>query len=212
MLDDIGHAAAARARNASGPNKTEVLIGEARAGSTEALGQLMEGSRKYLLLMANQALDSDLRPKAAASDLVQDTFVEMQRDFADFRGTTEHELFSWLTAILANRLSSNVRRYRYTQRRAANREIPLELTPEAAFFDLGDGETPRDAAITSDEGQRLRRALDRVGEPHRTVLVLRAWERKTFVEIGETIGKSAESARKAWGRAVLLLKRELREV
>ena len=60
------------------------LIAAARGGSASALGQLLEGCRKYLLLVANESLDSDLRPKGGASDLVQETFVQAQRIFERF--------------------------------------------------------------------------------------------------------------------------------
>src|SRR5262245_37348302 len=59
---------------------------EALAGSHEALGHALEGCRGYLLHVAMQELDADLASKAGASDLVQETFLEAQRDFARFQG------------------------------------------------------------------------------------------------------------------------------
>jgi RNA polymerase sigma-70 factor, ECF subfamily len=56
----------------------------ARAGSREALGQALEICRGYLLRVANQGLDAELRAKGGASDLVQETFLEAQRDFGRF--------------------------------------------------------------------------------------------------------------------------------
>jgi RNA polymerase sigma-70 factor (ECF subfamily) len=107
----------------------EQLIHAARRGSTAALGQLLERCRRYLLLVANHSLDSDLRPKAGASDLVQDTFVEAQQDFSRFQGSSEPELLAWLTKILTNRLANNVRHYRYTLKRSVDREEPLGAGP-----------------------------------------------------------------------------------
>ena len=48
----------------------------ARQGSPDALGQVLEYCRPYLLAVANEQLETDLQAKAGASDLVQDTFVE----------------------------------------------------------------------------------------------------------------------------------------
>jgi hypothetical protein len=53
--------------------RTSHLIRQARGGSAEALGRLLERSRAYLLLIANKGLDADLRSKGGASDLVQQT-------------------------------------------------------------------------------------------------------------------------------------------
>src|SRR5262245_66692989 len=78
----------------------EQLLQAARAGSTEALGRVFEGCRHYLLLVANEGLESDLRAKAGASDLVQDTFLEAQQAFIRFQGTSERDLLAWLRQIL----------------------------------------------------------------------------------------------------------------
>jgi RNA polymerase sigma-70 factor (ECF subfamily) len=58
------------------PGCLEDWLAEARQGSREALGRLLEGCRHYLLLMANQDTGPDLRAKVAPSDLVQETFLE----------------------------------------------------------------------------------------------------------------------------------------
>jgi RNA polymerase sigma-70 factor (ECF subfamily) len=210
----IGNKPAAKPPTGSrlGSSQIEQWLEQARGGSSVALGSLLEGCRKYLLMKANEALDSDLRPKAAASDLVQDSFVEVQRDFATFRGTTEQELFAWLTAILANRLANNVRYHRHTEKRSVTREIPLELTPERALLGLCDDASPSDVAIAGDEARRVQVALGRLPEPLRRVLVLRTWERLSFVEIGAELKKSADAARKLWGRAVRRLEEELCQV
>ena len=193
-------------------SQIEMWLDEARAGSSVALGSLMEGCRKYLLHKANEALDSDLRPKAAASDLVQDSFVAVQRDFASFQGTSEEELFAWLGGILANRLANNIRRYRHTDKRSVDREIPLELTPERALRGLSDDVTPSGAVIAEDEAQRVRAAMARLPEPLRMVLVLRTWERKSFVEIGVELNISPDAARKLWARAVRRLEEKLHNI
>ena len=72
------------------------LIAQARAGSAEALGQLLVTYQRYLLLVAERELDPDLRAKGSASDLVQETFLEAQRDFARFQGSSRDELRAWL--------------------------------------------------------------------------------------------------------------------
>jgi RNA polymerase sigma-70 factor (ECF subfamily) len=43
----------------------------ARAGSREALGEVLEACRGYLLLLAQEELDPALQAKGGASDLVQ---------------------------------------------------------------------------------------------------------------------------------------------
>src|SRR5436190_19888330 len=93
------------------------LVDRARAGSDEALGQLLEGFRPFLLQMAEEDIGSGLRPKAGASDLVQQSFLEAQRDFKSFRGMSREEALAWLRHILQNNLLDLARRYNATDKR-----------------------------------------------------------------------------------------------
>ena len=58
----------------------------ARAGSREAMGRALEAAGDISLAVAEGELAPDLRVEGGASDLVQETFLEAQRDFARFRG------------------------------------------------------------------------------------------------------------------------------
>ena len=87
-------------------------LAAARAGSREALGQVLETFRSYLLLVADRELDAELRAKGGASDLVQDTFLEAQRDFDCFHGNSADELRAWLRRLLLNNVANFTRQYR----------------------------------------------------------------------------------------------------
>src|SRR5262249_13094013 len=63
------------------PQGVDEWLALARGGSPEALGQLLELCRRYLLQVANAELETLLQAKAGASDLVQETFLEAQRVF-----------------------------------------------------------------------------------------------------------------------------------
>src|SRR3984957_13210721 len=97
---------------------------KARAGSSEALGQVLEACRGYLLLIAQQELDPALQAKGGASDLVQQAFLEAQRDFAAFHGTTHAALLAWMRQLLVNNLA-NFRRDFHRDKRRVTREIAL---------------------------------------------------------------------------------------
>ena len=93
-----------------------------------ALGALLrpeEFFRAYLLAIANRQIDTELRAKGGASDIVQETFLEAQRDFGQFGGNTEGELRAWLVRLMANNLANFIRSYRATGKRQVGREIAL---------------------------------------------------------------------------------------
>src|SRR5580704_12939343 len=105
---------------------------------------------------------SDVQAKGAASDLVQETFLEAQRDFARFHGTTEVELLAWLRQILVNNVANFTRRYR-AQKREANREVVLETDDSALAEGSGLPDpmlTPSSQAIEREQAEALRRAME----------------------------------------------------
>ncbi|HKB02640.1 MAG TPA: sigma-70 family RNA polymerase sigma factor [Gemmataceae bacterium] len=187
-------------------------LSAARGGSREALGRLLEACRDYLLLVANQELDVDLRAKGGASDLVQQTFLEAQRDFGAFQGASEEELLAWLRRLLVHNLADFARRYRGTGKRRAEREVALEGDSAAAGPAAGlaaDTPSPSGRAVAREEDEGLERALARLPEDYRTVIVLRYREERSFEEIGQLIDRSPNAARKLWLRAVERLRAEL---
>src|SRR5688572_10144944 len=106
------------------PNLAERLQA-ARAGSNDALGEALEACRAYLLFIANEELTPDLQAKGGASDLVQQTFLDAQRDFHRFQGDSDVELRAWLREVLRCN-AANFARHHRAQKRQAAREVPLE--------------------------------------------------------------------------------------
>src|SRR5262245_17294596 len=102
------------------------LLAAARGGSREALGEALEACRAYLLHVAQRELAPALQAKGGASDLVQETFLDAQRDFHRFHGGSEEELLAWLRQVLRHKLANFTRHYRGTDKRAVAREVALQ--------------------------------------------------------------------------------------
>jgi RNA polymerase sigma-70 factor (ECF subfamily) len=187
-------------------------LSRARGGSQSALGLALEAGRKYLLLVANRALDDKLRAKFGASDLVQDTYLEAHRDFGQFRGETQAEFYRWLLGILAHRLANSVRHYRYTKQRDVGRELPAESI-EAALSRIEDeAATPGALFLARDEARRVQMALERMDEHFRSALVERTWRGDSFAQIAARRDCTPEAARKLWARAVRQMRKLLAEI
>jgi RNA polymerase sigma-70 factor (ECF subfamily) len=185
-------------------------LAAARTGSREALGRALQACRDYLLLVAQRQLDSDLHAKGGASDLVQETFLEAQRDFARFQGTTETELVAWLRQILLNNVANFTRRYRDTAKRAVDREVALVSDDSSqAGPALPDPMlTPSSQAVEREQAESLQRALARLPDDYRQAIVLRYLEGRSFEEIGQLMARSPDAARKLWSRAMQRLREE----
>jgi RNA polymerase sigma-70 factor (ECF subfamily) len=184
----------------------------ARAGDREALGQALEECRGYLLMIARQELDPELRSKGGASDLVQETFLEAQRDFPRFQGTTEEELLAWLRQILLHNLVNFRRRYMETAKRQVAAEVSLEAGRSPSNWAAALAaplSTPSEHAIEQEEELAVRQALERLPADYRQIILLRHEQELPFEEIGRQMGRSANAAQKLWARAVERLQHEL---
>jgi len=185
------------------------LLERARAGSGEAVGEILEPLRPHLLAAAHEQLDDDLRPKVGASDLVQESLVRACAHFGEFRGETPAELAGWLLQILHNCLANLRRDYR-TAKRELSRELPLKDNEGSNGTPQAPGDSPSAQALQEEAQQALHRAMERLPESHRQVLLLRNRDELSFEEIGRVMNRSADATRMLYGRAVEALARQLR--
>lgn len=208
------------ARQDDSPEPIEASIVRAKEGSFSALGQLLDTYRDYLLRIAGAELASQLGPKFAPSDLVQETCLKAARDFPAFHGASEGELRAWLRQILVHNLLNLRRRYRGTQMRDLAREVApgggiggngraddLEVTAELP----APGPSPSSIAATNEQWRLLQTALQRLPEDSRRAIELRSLEGRSFEEIGGELGRTAGAARQLWSRAVEKLATEMEE-
>lgn len=183
-------------------------LASARSGSQDALGQALQACRGYLLLIAEQELDADLRAKGGASDLVQETFIKAHRGFAGFEGGPD-ELRAWLRRILLNHLADFRALYRETEKRESAREVPLHSDDSTEARALQDGgASPSRQAMAREQAQEVQRVVDRLPEDYRHVLRLRYQEERSFEEIAVRMNRSANAVRKLWARALERLHEE----
>jgi RNA polymerase sigma-70 factor (ECF subfamily) len=187
-------------------------LAQAQAGSREALGQALEACRNYLLLVADRELSPDLKAKGGASDLVQETFIEAQKDFARFQGKSDAEFLAWLRCLLQHRLANFARRYRKTKKRGLDREVPLPADDSSwsGPDNLPDNApTPSREAMARERVEALERVLARLPADYRQVIGLRYQDELSFEEIGKIMERSADAVRKLWWRALGRLRDEL---
>jgi RNA polymerase sigma-70 factor (ECF subfamily) len=192
----------------------EQLVHRAKAGDGPALGRLLELYRAYLVVLARVQIGRRLQGKVDASDLVQEAFLGACRDLPQFRGTTEKEFLGWLRQILASLLANLVRHYQGTQRRDVRleRQLALELDQSSQALDRGLAtaqSSPSQQAIRNEQAVLLAEALGRLPEESRELLILRHLEGLSFPEVARRLGRTVDSVKKQWPRALAGLRRLL---
>ena len=196
-----------------GPDPEELLAAARQAGGA-AVGQLLELYRNYLALLARTQIRRHLQGRLDASDVVQETFLTVHRDFGHFRGTTEAELVSWLRQILAARLADQVRRHVGAKRRDVRLERRLADELEQSFCALCGGladrqPSPSQQAARREHGVLLADALKALPPAYAEVIILRHLDGLSFPEVAQRMGRSIGSVEKLWLRALVRLRRTL---
>jgi RNA polymerase sigma-70 factor, ECF subfamily len=182
------------------------LISQARQGDAECRERLFELCRSYLGFVARSQVETWLRRKVDASDLVQETMLEAYRDFDRFQGGSEQEWLAWLKRILAHNAADFVRRYRGTAKREAGREIPFrdpdDSLARGAPEPAADQPTPSQEFLQIDTELRVTAALAEMPEDYQEVIVLRNLQRLPFNEVAERMNRTRPAVQMLWMRAI----------
>ena len=189
----------------------EQMIQEARTHADAVLGPLLDLYRNYLRLLARVEIGRRLQGKVDASDLVQDTFLEAHRHFANFQGTSEPQLVAWLRQILAGKVAHLLRHYLGTQARDVRLEPELAAGLDTSSRMLGADlmaamSTPSQQAARREQAVLLADALAQLPDDYREVVVLRHLEGLRFPEIAQRMGRSLDSVQKLWLRGLARLR------
>jgi RNA polymerase sigma-70 factor (ECF subfamily) len=191
------------------------LLSQARRGDPQGKEKLFAACRDYLNLAARVQLETWLRSKIDASDIVQQTLLEAHRDFQEFQGQTDAEWMAWLKRILARNAADFVRQYHGTAKRDARKEVPL-LRPGddsacGAWEPAAPGDSPSQLLIRRDYELRVAAALSRLSLDHREVILLRNLQRLPFDEVALRMGRSRPAVQMLWMRAIRKLQELLVE-
>lgn len=188
-------------------SKITELIEQARRGDAECREQLFELCRKYLGFAARAQVESWLKVKVDASDLVQQTMLEAHRDFDRFKGGSEGELLAWLRRILLHNVADFIRHYRGTAKRQVCREVPFRDPADTGMRGgapepAAAGETPSQHLLRQDNQLRVAEALEKLPADYQEVVLLRNLQRLPFSEVAELMGRSRPAVQMLWKRAI----------
>jgi RNA polymerase sigma-70 factor, ECF subfamily len=183
------------------------LLDEARRGSAEARGRLLDSYRNYLRLVARLGMGQRLRAKLDPSDLVQEALLRAHRYFERFRGRTEAELAAWLRRILVRGLADLARHYHAAGSARRLNECSLEDVIEKSskvLLRIGQsrGSSPSQLAQRRELAVLVADALAGLSADHREVVVLRNMEGHNWHEVARMMNRSSGAARLLWVRAL----------
>src|SRR5437667_1655243 len=185
------------------------LIERARAGDREALGALFGRHRDRLRRMVETRLDPRLQARLDASDVVQDSYVEVVERLQEYLRDPKLPLFLWLRLVVGERLMKLHRHHLGTQMRDAGREVslyrgalPAASSAALAAQLLGQHTSPTQAAVRAERLLRLQEALNSLDPIDREILSLRHFEELNRAEAALALGIEEAAAAKRYIRAL----------
>jgi RNA polymerase sigma-70 factor (ECF subfamily) len=186
------------------------LLDRARQGEGEALGQLLQAYRNYLIVLATMQLDGRLRRRLNPSDLVQEALLAAHRDFHQFRGCSAPEFSAWMRKILIHCLHHAVEMHIRAKARDIRCEISLDqahstldrsgLSPANLLADPGP--SPSAPALQRENALDFANRLGKLRPQYRDVIVLRGLQGLPFDEVAERMGRKPGAVRMLWLRAI----------
>ena len=143
-----------------------------------------------------------LRDPAVSADVTQDVFIRLWEHRA---AMDEDRILSWLLRVARNACIDQIRK-RKVRQRVENDEIGgVDVLHD-------EGPTPERSAQTVLFRERLQHALDRLGEPHRSIVVLREIQGYKYDEISDTLNLPLNTVKVYLHRARKALREDLGEV
>jgi RNA polymerase sigma-70 factor (ECF subfamily) len=188
---------------------TQVLLTRVQTGDQQALNWLYDRYLMRVLAAVRARLGAELRGKLESWDVVQDALMASLKNVESFNQASEGAFLHWLSTVVENRIRDQIDYFRAEKRdhrlevplarRSAGSSAPLDI-PERA----GDP-TPSQALILSEDLARLETAMDQLPDDSRELIVAMKIEGRTYAEIGQSLGKSADAVRMQVQRALRAL-------
>jgi RNA polymerase sigma-70 factor (ECF subfamily) len=194
------------------PTTTADLLEQSVAGDAEALGVLVERHLPALRVFVRLRTGPLLRERESCSDIVQSVCRELLGDLEHFEYRGEGSFRAWLFTVALNKVREKGRFHR-AQKRDVARGLSAgsgqesRMTGEDALYtSLCCVEaSPSEHAIGHEQNARIERAMDKLPEDYRQVLLLARIVGLPHREIAERLGRTERAVRSLVSRASVRL-------
>jgi len=164
--------------------------------------------------MVELRLNSRLRGRVDPSDVVQDAFTEAARVLPEYLAEQPLPVHLWLRRLTSQAILQTHRRHLDTARRdvqrevrfGENREYASVSTDSLALELAGSVASPASEAIQQEQATLLARALEKLSELDREILVLRHFEQLTGGETATILEMTHDAVKKRYLRALIKLR------
>ncbi len=185
------------------------VIRRALEGNEHALAEAFTHFRGRLRAMVHLRLHPRLHRRVDPSDVLQEAFVELQRQLPDFAEKRPLPFFLWLRSVTGQILGKVHRRHLDAGMRDAKLEISMHAgrMPQASSYSLasrlvGKLTTASEKAIRAEVHAQVHEFLESMDPMDREILTLRHLEELSNKDAAIELGIEADAASKRYLRAL----------
>jgi RNA polymerase sigma-70 factor (ECF subfamily) len=169
--------------------------------------------------MIGVRMDPTLRGRIDASDVIQETYVEVAERLPRYLEQQEMPFFLWVRFLTGQKLLQIHRRHVDAGMRDVRCEISLQqggiagassMTLASAILD--GGASPSQVAMHEEERASLVQALADLSDVDREILAMRHFERLSLAETAQLLGISESAASRRHVRALGRLQQHMRRL
>jgi len=176
------------------------LLRRAGRGDGDAVQALFDIYQDTLRAYARRWLPARFNRKVSVADVLQEARIVALRRAIEFQDRGNGAFRNWLLKIVQLKVKEEIRRH-MRAKRSVEREVTRGDRPDTANF-VGGQPSPCEAAAGGEARELACRAMNALTEHQREVLRLSCEEQLTFKEIAARLGRSYESVKKTYGRAL----------
>lgn len=198
--------------------KTAELLGQAKEGEDDAVEKLLDRHRDSLRRMIQLRLDQRIKQRVDVSDVVQEVLIEANRRLQDYLQNPVMAFHLWIRQIAKDRIIDAHRRHRTSAKRSIDREQTLvapgntdRSTIELAGQLCDPQLTPAAAATQREIAQQIEKAVYRLPENDREIILMRHYEQLSNQEAAEALELTEPAASMRYLRALRRLREFLDE-
>jgi len=182
----------------------DALVAEARSGSAQAMGQLLEQLSEHLWAeLGSRRRYRKTSPSHGSSDLVQDTLIRVREHFSRFDSESFADFKRWARTLLYRRRQEWTRNHQARNTERHKRMIWNELRTRSEKNGSGENILPVEEREEHEKAYFLFQAL----KPHEQFVInLRLLNSLSYKEISAMTGSTEDAARMAYDRAVARLR------
>ncbi|MFK7820248.1 MAG: sigma-70 family RNA polymerase sigma factor [Planctomycetaceae bacterium] len=186
--------------------RDERLLQQIAAGDTCAMTELLTEYRVALRRMIELRLDEHIQSRVDASDVIQETQIEVARRIDDFLTRRPMPVGLWLRKTAYQCLLKQRRHHVADMRSVKNEERLPDRSSILLARHFLNRATPSQAMMKAELIERVQAAINELPNIDRELILMRNYEELTNTEAAALVDLSPEAAGKRYTRALMKLR------